>query len=312
MANRQTVLRIETMTLDLEVVRAFLKVAELASFTRAAEQLGLSKSQASLRVQALEHELGTQLLTRSTRTVRVTPDGEQFLLRARRLLTDADDLGTMFQAPRTLRGIVRMDLPISIARDNIIPRLPELLALHPQLTLLLSATDRRVDLLRDGLDCVLRIGHLADSGLVARRLGSFAMVNCASPSYLSKYGVPRTLADLDDHLLVNYSLRLGLSTASFEYHEAGGYVERPMRSLITVNNTDAYHAACRAGLGIIQAPRLGLRAALAAGELVEVLPDLGSEPMPVSIVHTRNVPKRVREVMSWLARQLAPHLLPLQ
>jgi DNA-binding transcriptional LysR family regulator len=300
------------MSLDLEAVRAFLRVAELASFTRAAEQLGLSKSQASLRVQALEHELGTQLLTRSTRTVRVTPDGEQFLFRARRLLSDADDLGTMFQAPRTLRGTVRMDLPISIARDNIIPRLPELLVAHPQLTLLLSATDRRVDLLRDGLDCVLRIGHLADSGLLARRLGSLAMVNCASPSYLSKYGVPRTLADLDDHLLVNYSLRLGLSAASFEYHEAGSYLERPMRSLITVNNTDAYQAACRAGLGIIQAPRLGLRPALAAGELVEVLPELGSEPMPVSIVHTRNVPKRVREVMSWLARQLEPHLLPLQ
>jgi DNA-binding transcriptional LysR family regulator len=204
---------------------------------------------------------------------------------------------------------VRLDVPINMARELLIPRLPEFLAAHPQLELLLSATDRRVDLLRDGFDCVLRIGSLEDSGLLARRLGTLPMVNCVSPSYLSKYGVPRGLADLDAHLLVNYSVRLGgSSAASFEYRAAGRYLQRPMRSLITVNNTDAYRAACLAGLGIIQAPRLGLRAALASGELVEVLPELASEEMPVSIVHTRNVPKRVRAVMSWLARQLEPHV----
>lgn len=296
--------------MDLDAVRTFLKVAELASFTRAGGQLGLSKSRASLRVQALEAALGTQLLSRSTRAVRLTPDGEQFLERARRLIAEADALGAMFQAPRTLRGTVRVDVPISMARDVFIPRLPELLGAHPELELLLSATDRRVDLLRDGLDCVLRVGNLRDSGLIARRLGRLPMVNCASPAYLSKYGIPRSSAELERHLLVNYSIRLGGEPATFEYRENERYLQRPMRSLITVNNTDAYRAACAAGLGIIQAPRMGLRDALASGTLVEVLPDLRSEPMRVSLVHARNPPKRVRAVMDWLARQLAPYLEP--
>jgi DNA-binding transcriptional LysR family regulator len=298
------------MGMDLEALRTFVKVAELGSFTRAAEQLGVTKSRASLRIQALEAEVGTRLLQRTTRVVRPTPDGEQLLARAQRLLLEADDLETMFQAPRTLRGRVRVDLPVGFARDVLIPRLPELLAAHPQLEILLSATDRRVDVVREGFDCVLRVGTLPDSGLVARRLGVLPMMNYASPSYLRKFGMPRGVEDLDRHLLVHYSLALGGDAPSFEYREGDRYVERPMRSLVTVNNSDAYMAACLAGLGIIQVPRVGSHAKVAAGHLVEVLPDRTCEPMPVSIVHAhgRNAPKRVRAVMGWIAELLQPHL----
>ena len=192
--------------MELSEIRMFLKVAELGSFTRAAEHLGLSKARVSLGVSALEAEVGSRLFQRTTRAVRLSPDGEQFFARARRLLLDADALGSLFQSPSTLRGSVRVDAPIELARSLIIPRLPEFLAAHPQLSLMLSTTDRRVDVVREGFDCVLRIGALTDSGLSARRLGAFPMVNCASPAYLHEYGTPRTLKDLERHLIVHYAL----------------------------------------------------------------------------------------------------------
>jgi DNA-binding transcriptional LysR family regulator len=300
------------MPFDLEAVRIFVKVAELASFTRAAEHLGMPKARASLRVQRLEAELGIPLLQRTTRTVRTTPDGERFLARARSLVVEAEDIATMFQAARTLRGTVRLDLPVGLARDTIIPRLPELLAAHPLLEIQLSTTDRRVDLVREGFDCVLRVGNLADSGLVQQRLGMLVMVNCASAAYVRKRGLPRTLDDLDDHLLVHYALDLGADTPTFEYPDGDRYRLRPMTSSITVNNADAYLAACQAGLGIIQVPLRGVDTLLADGSLVEVLPELTSEPMPVTLVHGhgRSVPRRVRAVMSWVADLIRPGLAP--
>ncbi len=290
--------------MDVETLRIFVRVAELASFTRAAEQLGLGKSRASLRVRSLEEELGTHLFQRTTRAVRLTPDGEQMLARARRLVNEADDLTTMFHAPSTLRGRVRLELPVGMARDVVIPRLPELLAVHPNLELLVGTSDRRVDVVREGFDCVLRIGALADSGLVAKRLGVLPMANYASPGYLRKYGVPKGIDDLDRHYVVHYSLSLGADEPSFEYPDQGGWRERPMRSLLTVNNADAYEAACIAGLGIIQAPRWRRSDVIERGLLVEVLPELTCQPMPVSLVHAhgRNVPKRVRAVMAWIAQ----------
>src|SRR5262249_42941389 len=136
---------------------------------------------------ALEDEIGTRLLQRTTRAVRPTPDGEQFLSRARRLVAEADDLGSMFQAPSTLRGRLRVDMPVALARDVIIPRLPEFVAAHPNIEMLLSTTDRRVELVREGFDCVLRVGALPDSGLTAKRLGVMRMANYASAAYLRRY-----------------------------------------------------------------------------------------------------------------------------
>jgi DNA-binding transcriptional LysR family regulator len=295
---------------EIDVLRMFVKVAELASFTRAAEHIGLSKARVSTAVRALEADVGSRLLQRSTRAVRLTPDGEEFLVRARQLVNDADELASLFQAPSSLRGRVRLDTPQGFARSVVIPRLPELLAAHPHLEVQLSSTDRRVDLIREGFDCVLRVGKLDDSGLVARRLGEMPMMNCASPAYVRKYGTPRTLDDLDDHLVVHYSIRFGTETPGFEYRDGNVYRERPMRSVITVNSTDSYRAACDAGLGIIQSPRMGLSASVTAGELVEILPQHTAEPLPVALVHAhgRNAPRHVRAVMSWIAEQLKPHL----
>jgi DNA-binding transcriptional LysR family regulator len=296
--------------MDLDAVRVFVRVAELGSFTRASEQLGLSKARASIRVQELEAELGSRLLARSTRAVRLTEDGEQFLPRAKRLVLDADELSTMFQAPSTLRGRVRIDLPLGFAKNLIIPRLPEFLAAHPRLELLVSTTDRRVDVVREGFDCVLRVGKLPDSRLVARRLGFLPMVNCASPSYLRRFGTPTSIAELGQHWLIDYSTTLGGEKPTFEYRDGNRYRELEMQSLITVNGSDAFHAACLAGLGIIQVPRVGVGASLASGELVQILPGLECERMPVSLVQGQAARARepVRAVMSWLAALVTPQL----
>lgn len=296
--------------MQLDTLRMFVKVAELASFTRAAGHLGLSKARVSTAIRALETDVGSRLLQRSTRAVRLTPDGEEFLARARQLVSDADDLASLFQAPSSLRGRVRVDMPLGLARSIFIPRLPELLAAHAHLEVQVSSTDRRVDVIREGFDCVLRVGKLGESGLVARRLGEMPMMNCASPAYLKKYGTPHTLDDLDQHLVVRYSIRFGTETPGFEYRDGTVYRERPMRSVVTVNSTDCYREACIAGLGIIQSPRTGLLPSVTAGELVEILPQHTCEPLLVSLVHAhgRSVPRHVRAVMSWIAETLKAHL----
>ncbi len=284
-------------------------MAELGSFTRAGLQLGLSKARVSIRVQELESEMGTRLLLRSTRAVRLTEDGAPLLPRAQQFVRDAEDLSALFQSPSTLRGRVRMDLPTHWARQRIIPRLPEFLSMHPQLELLVSTTDHHVDVVRDGFDCVLRVGQLSDSGLVARRLGALSMVNCASPGYLTRFGIPTRLEDLERHYLVGYHSSLSNAAVSFEYFDGTTYRAKAMQSLVTVNGTDAYLAACLAGLGIIQVPKKSAGPSVAEGQLVEILPELPSEPMPVSLVLGHRRPRKpVRAVMDFIASAIQPDL----
>lgn len=297
--------------MDLDLLRIYVKVATLSSFVRAAEQLALPKASVSTAIQRLEAEVGVRLLHRTTRTVRMTPDGEQFLERCQLLLADAEELQTLFQqAPGRLSGRLRVDLPTGFARHVVIPRLPEFLAAHPLLEMELSSTDRRVDLVHEGFDCVLRVGQLHDSGLVARRLGELRLSNLASPDYLRAHGEPKTLDDLQHHRLVRYVQRLGATPLGWEYHDGERYRVHDMPGVITVTHTDAYEAACIAGLGLIQAPVLGLKDAIAAGALVEVMPQFTGQPMPVSLVwpSRRNLPKRVQAFMVWLAEVAAPSL----
>lgn len=298
------------MAIDLGALGVFVKVAELASFTRAADHLGMPKARASAQVARLEAELGVSLLQRTTRTVRLTPDGEQLLGRAKPLLAEADDVGAMFQGGPALRGVVRVDLPMVTARDFVLPRVPELTAAHPQLELQISTTDRRVDVVREGFDVVLRIGNLAASELMVQRLGQFTIINCASPGYVHRHGMPTSLEELDRHVLVHYAQTFGRGEPELEYWDGARYATVRMRAPVTVNSADSYRVAAIAGLGIIQVPRIGVRADLEAGRLVEVLPALRAEPMPASLLHPygRSVPRRVRVVMKWLAEVVAPRL----
>lgn len=299
----------QTMKLDVDALRVFVRVAELKSFTQAARQLGMPKARASAHVQKLETTLGAHLLQRSTRFVQATPEGEQLLKRARAFLVDADEIGALFQAERALRGRVCIELSVGIARDFVIPRVPELLARHPQLELDIRASDRYRAVQREGFDIVMRLGGREEPGLVGRRFGSLTMMNLASVGYLRERGIPKSLEDLRNHLVVHFAAD---PAPVFEYFDGKDYAELPMRSVLTVDNVDAYLAACVAGLGIVQVPRHGQDRAI--DTLVEVLPELVARPMPIALMHThgRSVPRRVRAVMSWLTELLTPLVSDLQ
>lgn len=302
------------MTSEIDRMRVFLAVAELSSFTGAAASLGLPKASVSTAIQQLETQLGTRLLHRTTRRVTLTQDGQLFLARAHDLVGDLDELLGLFQHEGVaVRGRLRVDMPVGAARDVIIPALPELLAAHPELELELSSTDRFVDLVREGFDCVVRVGPRVDAGAIVRTLGHYRVISCASREYLARRGTPRTLDELADHHLIHYASSFGGVPDGFECRDpqTGELVTIDMPGTITVNNSAAYTAACQTGLGIIQVPVVGVRALLERGELVEILPTHRPAPMPVSLLypHRRHLPRRVRVVMDWIADRLRPHLI---
>ncbi|WP_279046826.1 LysR family transcriptional regulator [Cedecea davisae] len=295
----------------IHAMQLFVRVAELESFTRAADTLGLPKGSVSRQIQALESTLGTRLLHRTTRRVQLTQDGMVYYERCRDLLANLDELDGLFQNdPASISGRLRVDMPVTLARGLIIPKLPGFLQQYPGIELELSSSDRMVDVVREGFDCVVRVGQLKDSGLVARPIGKFTMINCASPDYLSRFGYPENLDDLASHALVHYAQNLGSRPQGFEvwldkttqWVKTGG--------LITVNSTETYQAACVAGLGIIQVPRVGVKAQLKNGSLVEILPQHRAEPMPISLLypHRRNLSRRVHLFMEWLTEILKSYV----
>lgn len=296
----------------LERMQIFSRVAELASFTQAAETLGLPKASVSTAVQQLEAHLGTRLLHRTTRRVQLTLDGQAYYERCKDLLCDVDEVHTMFQHTEDggLRGRVRIDMSSGMARNVVVPQLGALLAQHPQLEIELSSTERRVDLVREGFDCVLRTGAVLDHSLIGRPLGMACQINCASPGYLRSYGMPRTLEDLARHRAIHFVNTLGAMPTGFEVQQGDALQEMPMQGALTVNNAEAYLAACKAGLGISQVPRLGVVDFLARGELVEVLPQYTPPPIALTLIYAnrRNQPRRVRMVMDWLTEVVQTYL----
>jgi DNA-binding transcriptional LysR family regulator len=159
----------------------------------------------SAAVRELEQDLGTRLLQRTTRRVQMTQEGEAFHGRSREVLEQVESLRGMFRSGgASVTGRLRVDMPVGLATDLVLPHLGEFLARHPQLLVDLGSADRRVDVVRDGHDCVLRVGALPDSNLVARHLSDFQLINCASPAYIARHGLPQTLEDLARHRLVHY------------------------------------------------------------------------------------------------------------
>jgi len=298
---------------NLEALAIFVRIADMGSFTHAAESLGIQKGRASNVVRQLEAQLGVRLLHRSTRTVQLSEDGRGFYTRARALLADAEELGSMFlghDAP--LRGRLRVDLPTEFARTTVMPALPAFLDRYPDIELEISSTDRRVDLVQEGIDCVLRVGAIVDETLVARSFGKLPMVNAASPAYLQRHGIPRTLDDLltQGHRMVHYTPTLGTRPSGWDYPDGDGFATLALPGAVSVNNVQAYHGAGLAGLGLIQAGLSSLKPYLANGELIEVLPGLRPAPLPVSVVvaHRQNLSRRVRVFIDWLEQMLQPDL----
>ncbi|MEG1210795.1 MAG: LysR family transcriptional regulator [Leclercia sp.] len=287
----------------IHAMQLFIRVAELESFSRAADSMGLPKGSVSRQIQALENGLGTQLLHRTTRRVSLTQDGMVYYERAKDLLANLDELDGLFlHDPASVSGRIRVDMPAGVARNLVIPRLPLFLQQYPGIELELSSSDRLVDVIREGFDCVVRVGTLKDSGLIARPLGKLSVINCASPDYLTRFGYPDDLDDLASHAVVHYATHLGTRPQGFEFYDGETSHWIKTGGTLTVNSTETYHASALAGLGIIQVPRVGVRDALRAKKLLEIMPQYRARPMPVSLIypHRRNLSRRIHLFMAWL------------
>ncbi len=294
---------------NIDAIKRFVRVAELGSFTKAANALGLPKASVSQAVQQLENRLGTQLLHRTTRKVQLTFDGRIFYERGKDVLTEMDELASLFQTDdASISGLIRVDMSYPMAR-MVIPRLPEFLSRYPNIQIDLSSTDRLVDLIAEGFDCVVRAGTLSDSGLIVRPLVKLPQVNYASPTYLARYGTPTKLEDLSRHWLVHYHANTEMKPNTFEYWDGEQCRHIPMQRRLSVNSPDAYLSACLAGLGIIQTPLIDKQHLLTEGGLVEILGDFRAPPILVSLLypHRRNLSKRVRIFMDWLSEVIKSH-----
>jgi DNA-binding transcriptional LysR family regulator len=287
-----------------EGLKRFVRVAELGSFTKAAESLGLPKASVSQAVQQLESRLQTQLFHRTTRKVQLTPDGQLFYEKSKDVLSEIEELETLFISDDSqVSGIVRVNMSQPMARHLVIPALPAFLQRHPNLNIEISSEDRKVDLISEGYDCVVRTGEVEESGMTMRKIGEMQQTNFASPGYIEAYGKPQSIDDLNNHYLIHYQTSSNRRFDAFEYLQNGELHTVKMQSRICVNNTDAYRVACAAGLGIMQAPRFGAHELLKSGGLMEILPAYRAPAMPVSILfpHRRNLSKRVRIFIDWMS-----------
>ncbi|MDR6234233.1 LysR family transcriptional regulator for bpeEF and oprC [Pseudomonas psychrotolerans] len=284
-------------------MRGFVRIVERRSFTRAAADLGLSPAMATLLVQQLEAHLGVTLLHRTTRRVSPTLDGAAYYERCLRWLAELDDIeGAFSQRRRQPRGRLRVDLPSSLGRALVIPALPDFCQRYPELELVISADDRPVDVIGEGIDCVLRSGPLLDEGLAAQPLGELVQVTCASPDYLERHGQPTTLADLAEHQGVHYRSQRSGRRLPFEFVQAGDVLCPEVPGRLAFSGADIYVGAALAGLGLIQAPLYHVAADLAAGRLSEVLPDQRPPSLPLAAVYplASQTSPRVRAWVEWL------------
>ncbi len=297
----------------IDQCRLFLRIAACGNFTAAAEQLGLPRPTASLALQQLEAHLGTRLLHRTTRHVSLTPDGAVLFERLQGLVSDWEEIAQQFRpADARVSGRIRVDVPSRIARRQLAPALPGLLRQHPGLQVDLGSSDRLADLVQEGIDCALRVGQLGPGNPVVRRLGSLAMVNCASPAYLAEHGLPLRPEDLATHRAIEYPASGGTRSASWDWHEAGQARSTAVPAAVSANNVECYIALALAGLGLIQVPAYDVADHLDRGELVAVMPEHRPAPMPVHLVvaHRRHLSRRVQTFVQWMEALLKPHLLP--
>ncbi|WP_313678146.1 LysR family transcriptional regulator [Pantoea vagans] len=289
---------------QLLAIKAFSRVVESGSFTRAADSLNMPKATLSKLVQELEAHLSIRLLQRTTRRVTVTPEGREYYEKALRILHDLEDIDACFNALRSKpRGHLRVDIGGSTARDILIPLLPDFFARYPDITLDLGVSDRPVNLISDNVDCVIRGGPLADSSLVARLIGHATLITCATPAYLKASGVPAYPDELrNGHRLVSYLSPLTGKPFPLRFERQEEKIEIISAHRIGVNESNGHLAAGLAGLGIIQTFSYSLSAILRRGEMVEILRDWRPAGYPFHLVYPQNrhVTQRLRVFIDWL------------
>jgi len=290
----------------LDAMRVFVRIVELKSFTKAAGDLQLPRATVTHTIQQLEKRLGVRLLHRTTRQVSATLDGEAYFQRCVRLLADVEEAESAFsRSAATPKGKLRVDLQGTLGMHFLLPHIGEFFAKYPEVELEIGMGDRLVDLVREGVDCVLRAGEPRESSMVGRRVALLAQVTCASRAYLERHGSPRTLDEFRAHRAVNYTGATG-KILPFEFLVGDELRTMQLRGSATVSHADAYVTCCEAGLGFIQLPRYHVERQLADGSLCEVLGKHRPVPMPVSVLypHHRQLSPRVRVFVDWVADRM--------
>ncbi len=286
-----------------EAMRVFTRVVERRSFTLAAEDLGLPRSTVTDAVKALEARLGVRLLERTTRQVRPTLDGEAHYRRCLSLIADLEDAEGAFGGARP-RGLLRLEVQGTLARHFLLPNLPKFFAEYPDIEINMSESDRWIDLIREGVDCVLRFGHLPDSDMIARQVVVLERLTCAAPNYLARHGTPTDPGALDGHRMIGLrSLTTGrLRPMEFVIGDTLQEITLPV--IMSVTGPESYLATARLGLGLVQVPRFHAETDLAQGTLVQVLLECPPPSVPVSLLYPRNrqLSRRVRVFIDWVMR----------
>ncbi|WP_447919197.1 LysR family transcriptional regulator [Achromobacter aegrifaciens] len=290
-------------------MQVFVRIAERRSFSKAAEDLQIPRPTVTNLVKRMEARLGVRLLERTTRQVRLTHDGEAHYQRCVRLLADLEEADGAF-LDTSPKGLLRVNAQGTLARFFVMPGLPAFLDRYPDIMLQLGEDDRLVDLVREGVDCVLRSGTLQDSSLAGRQIALMPQVTVASPAYLERFGEPLRLEDLERHRAVDYLSSATGRSLPLDFMVDGKNVQVRPRAVVSVTGAELYTSAALAGLGLVQVPRYRVERELAAGELRIVLPGAPPAPMPVSVLYPQNrqVSARVRVFTQWLAEIIAAGL----
>lgn len=295
-----------------DAMKAFVRVVEAGSFTRAAETLHMSRASLTQLIQQLEARLRVRLLNRTTRRLNVTADGAVYYERAVRLLSDLDDAETSLPGASTVpKGKLRVDVPSPFARMVLVPALPDFFARYPDIRLDVGASDRMVDLIGENVDCVVRGGEPTEQFLRARHVGDLALKMYAAPDYLAQAGTPshpRELEDARHHIVGFLSARTG-KTYPIEMRRDGEQVDVQGRYLLAIDDGNGYLAAGLAGLGVLWLPDYMARPHVERGELLPLLDDWRIDPMPMYVAFPPNryVSTRLRVFMDWVAELMARH-----
>ncbi|WP_284948192.1 LysR family transcriptional regulator [Acidisoma cladoniae] len=284
-----------------DAMRVFTRIVERRSFTHAAEDLGLPRSSVTDAVKALEARLGVPLLQRTTRHVSPTLDGEAYYQRCLRLIAELEDAEGALTGAKP-QGLLHVNVHGTMASHFIVPHLPGFLAEYPGVELFISEGDRYVDLVRDGVDCAIRVGRLPDSDLITRRLTTLEETTCASPSYLARHGIPQDLDALDGQRMVGFHSSATGSVLPLEFISSGMTRTVILPTSVTVSGAETYAAAARMGLGLMQAPRYRLEKDFRRGALIPVLTDTPPSPLPVSVLYPRakQLSPRLGAFLNWL------------
>lgn len=293
----------------VDAMQLFARIVERRSFTLAAQDLELPRSTVTEVVKKLEARLGVRLLERTTRQVRPTLDGEAYYQRCLAILAEIEEAEAAFTGAHP-SGLLRLDVPSPLARHFMLPGLPRFLERYPGIQLRIGEGERYVDLVREGVDCVLRVGKPTDSSMIGRQIALLEEGTYASPAYLERHGHPASPAELDGHVMIGFVSSATGGVLPLEFQDGAALRQLALPHAVSVAGAEMYASLARLGLGLIQVPRYRVQQDLAEGALVEVLPRHPPSPSPVYVLYPQNrqLSPRVRAFIDWIAAEFAARL----